>query len=113
MRLVAATFAAFLASFVLAGLLTSDSNPLWLNVLLQLGGFLGATMIADRIAPQRTLLAVAIGMGGTWGVLAVWVLAFSERDASGIIVLCYVVASLVLAFLLDRRRAPEPRREAN
>ena len=102
MRVIAAILAAFLATFVLAGLLTSDSNPLWLNVPFQLVGFLGATMIADRIAPQQALLAAAIGIGGTWGALAVWMLAISARRASAVIVLCYVIASLVFAWVLDR-----------
>jgi hypothetical protein len=104
-RVIAAIFAAALASFVLAGLLTSDSNPLWLNVLFQLGGFLGATIIVDRIAPQRALLAVAIGIGGTWGALAVWILLVGERRASAVIILCYVIASLALASVLDRFRS--------
>jgi hypothetical protein len=112
MRVIAAILAAFLASFVLAGLLTSDSNPLWLNVLFQLGGFLGATMIVSRIAPRRALLAVAIGIGGTWGVLAVWVLAISQRRASAVIVLSYVLASFVLALVLDRLRS-RTKREAD
>jgi hypothetical protein len=71
----------------------------------------GATLIADRIAPQRALLAVTVGIAGTWGVIAVWVLAISERRVSAVIVLCYVIASLALAFVLDRSRSRAKREE--
>jgi len=57
-------------------------------------------MIADRIAPRRALLAVAVGIGGTWGLLAV---SFFPIP-SAVIVLGYVIASVALAFVLDRRR---------
>jgi hypothetical protein len=43
---------------------------------------------------------VAVGLGGTWGLLAV---AFFPRS-SAVIVLGYVIASLAFAFVLDRRR---------
>jgi hypothetical protein len=111
MRVVAAILAAAIGSLVLAALFTSDSSPTWLNVLFQLAGFLGATLIADRIAPKRALLAVTVGIAGTWGVIAVWVLAISDRRVSAVIVLCYVIASLALAFVLDRSRSRAKREE--
>jgi hypothetical protein len=98
-RAIVATVAAALGSFVFAGLLTV-SRLLWLNVVMQLIGFLAAAIIADRIAPRRALVAVAVGIGGTWGLLA---LAFLPRGSAAV-VLGYVVASLALAFVLDRRR---------
>jgi hypothetical protein len=105
MRVVSAILAAAIGSFVLAALFTSDSAPGWLNALFQLAGVLGATLIADRIAPQRALLAVTVGIAGTWGVIAVWVFAIGERRVPAVIVLCYVTASLSLAFVLDRSRS--------
>jgi hypothetical protein len=110
-RVVAAILAAAIGSLVLAALFTSDSAPGWLNAVFQLAGFLAATLIADRIAPQRALLAVTVGIAGTWGVIAVWVLAISERRVSAVIVLCYVIASLALAFVLDRSRSRAKREE--
>jgi hypothetical protein len=106
LRVIVAILAAALGSFVFAGLLTffrlrtHGAFLAWLSVVLQLIGFLAATIIANRIAPRRALLAVAVGIGGTWGLLAV---AFFPRP-SAVIVLGYVVASLALAFVLDRRR---------
>jgi hypothetical protein len=110
-RVVAAILAAAIGSLVLAALFTSDSAPGWLNAVFQLAGFLAATLIADRIAPQRALLAVTVGIAGTWGVMAVWMLAISERRLSFVIVLCYVIASLALAFVLDLSRSRAKRVE--
>jgi hypothetical protein len=48
---------------------------------------------------------VTVGIAGTWGVIAVWVFAIGERRVPAVIVLCYVTASLSLAFVLDRSRS--------
>ena len=60
MRVVAAILAAAIGSLMLAALFTSDSAPGWLNALFQLAGFLGATLIADRIAPQRARVCAGV-----------------------------------------------------
>lgn len=54
---------------------------------------------------------MAVGIAGTWGVMAVWMLAISERRVSSVIVLCYVIASLALAFVLDQSRSWAKREE--
>jgi hypothetical protein len=81
----------------------------WKSSTVNLGG--GPRALACRDPPQRALLAVAVGIAGTWGVMAVWMLAISERRVSSVIVLCYVIASLALAFVLDQSRSWAKREE--
>lgn len=107
MRVTVAILATAVASLVFAGFLTfvlfltPEAIPGWLGVLFRLAGFLGATIIADRIVPRRALLTVAVGIGGTWGVLALWFFP----PSSAIFILVYVIPSLALAFALDRWRS--------
>jgi hypothetical protein len=107
---VIAVFAAPLMSLVLAALFSFESLGYWGNAAAGFIAFLTATLLASLLAGRYAIFSVGVGLGATWGLVAVTVLF--RRTAgmsirSPLVVLTYVVASVLLAHFLGRheRRA--------
>jgi len=96
--------------FVLVGgFLTADDFPLFWNVAWTLVTCLVVAFFAVRVARRDAPWAVAIGLGTTLGVLALFTLVSVDDEVtlrSSVIVLFFVAASILLAYWLSRRTAP-------
>lgn len=95
-------------SLLLAGLVTFDSLGYWGNFVTQLAAFLTAAFVVCRIDPVRGALALTIGLGITWGTIALFVGVLSLSKGGPIraplIILTYVAAATVFGWWLQRRQ---------
>lgn len=67
-------------------------------------GFLAAAAIAARIAGRLTGIALSMGLGVTWGVVALIEVATSSQvRLSGVIVLVYVIVATLYGQWLGTR----------
>jgi hypothetical protein len=106
-RIAIAVVATYALSTVGVGILTFESIGFWWNAITQGIGFILGACLAARIARRDALLAVAIGMALTWGMVAVTVLSISiQHDgtlrAPGVLMV-WVALSLLLAYRIGSK----------
>lgn len=114
---VIAAIIAPLLSAGLAGALSIDSLGYWGNAITSLLAFLIASWFASIVAGRHAALSVGIGLGATWGLISLVVLlshrGSDEPIRSPIVVLIYVLASTLFAYILgERTRRQESHSEA-
>jgi hypothetical protein len=120
-RLLAATVMTPILGLVFAALLGNLGWSYWTRTGWDLLGFLLAGVAGARIARHHGTLVVALGMGLTWGVIAVVVLTHEVRSngpiRSPIVVLVALALSVVAAAATQRYvnvgDLPETHREAS
>jgi len=105
---VIALIAAPILSLLFAGLVTFDSLGYWGNFVTQLAAFLTVAIVVSRIDPVHGAWALTLGLGITWGTIAlsVGVLSLTKGGplAAPIVILTYVVAAIAMSWWLQGRR---------
>jgi len=90
--------------FLIANL-TYPSFNYWGNAVGGLVASLLTAMLVGRVVGKNAGFAVALGLGGTWGVIVISVFIIQSRiTRSGLIVLLYVLIAIAFAEWWGRRR---------
>jgi hypothetical protein len=105
-RIVVVAVASPLVSLVLSALTTSDSFESWGNLFGGLFAFLVTGGLGGYVAGRRAALAVGIGLGATWGVIAASLLIVSivrgEPSLSPLFAFIYLGVAVAAAHLVGK-----------
>src|SRR5438552_1580973 len=111
-RLVGVAFASPILTLILAALLAPDSYGYWGTFAATFAVFLMVGALGGLVAGRDASIAVGVGLGATWGVIALSLLVVSaiqgRLHSSAVFALIYVVGAVAAAYWFGRRR---PRRK--
>jgi len=90
---------------ILLANLSYPSFNYWVNAVGGLAASLLTAMLVGRVVGKNAGFAVALGLGGTWGVIVISVFIIQSRiTRSGLIILLYVLIAIAFAEWWGRRR---------